>query len=111
MRPLTIFDSSSIKEGSVAQGIVITVALNLLQVVLIGLISSQFAGGGGSERELTIFVVGLSCAGLIQLIYIVPLYFYFKRKEKTETAKGLVIAASVVILINVACWGGFGWGK
>lgn len=108
MKPLTIFDSSSIKEGSVALGIVSGVVLNLLQVALMALLYDQFSSDRVAD---SILFVGLAAAGLVQLIYIVPLYLYLRRKGKPETAKGVVIAASLGILINGLCWGAFGLGR
>ena len=82
--------------------------LNLLQVALVALLSDQLSSDRVAD---SILFVGLAAAGLIQLVYIVPLYLYFRRKGTTETAKGLLIAASLVILVNGFCWGAFGLGK
>jgi hypothetical protein len=42
--------------------------------------------------------------GLVQLAYVIPLCFHFKRKGQTNVMKGLIIAASVTALLNVGCW-------
>jgi hypothetical protein len=109
VKPLTIFGSGTkpINEGSAFRGFALVVVLQLLQAGLVMSIGDQFNSGGdaGLGRSLMVAFIGLGGAGIIQLIYVVPLYFYFKKKGRTETARGLVIAASLVILINAACWG------
>jgi len=42
--------------------------------------------------------------GLLQWIYVLPLGIYFLRKRQTRTATGLLIAALLVLVINIACW-------
>jgi hypothetical protein len=43
--------------------------------------------------------------GLVQAAWIVPLWLSFRRRRETETAKGVLIMASVVFLLNAGCWG------
>lgn len=116
MKLLTVFntagDSKQRNDGSIALGVAIGIGLNLLQVGLVSFIGDYIGEReSGTDRTFLISMIGLGGAGLIQLIYIVPLYLHFRKKEKTETAKGIVIAASLVMLINVFCWGAFGLGK
>lgn len=112
MKPVTIFDSGAESkthnEGHVTLGFALGVILNLLQVGLVAVLNDQFSSDSISEP---ILLVGLGAAGIVQLFYIIPLYTYFRRKGKTETAKGLLIAASLVILVNGLCWGAFGLGR
>ena len=84
-------------------GFAIGVGLNLLQAGLVFWIANAFQDN--LDRFVLTLMIGWGGAGLIQLIYVVPFYFYLRKKEKSETAKGLTIAASLVILLNVACWG------
>jgi hypothetical protein len=42
---------------------------------------------------------------IVQLAYILPISIYFRRRNEMLTVKGLYIAAGVVALLNVACWG------
>jgi len=68
------------------------------------------------------FVVALSCLivpvvgqwlciafggapGLAQLVWIVPLDRWAARRDRSQLRKGLWIGASVVFLLNSACWG------
>jgi hypothetical protein len=85
--------------GSVAGGFGLGIFLNAAQGGLLFLILSL------SHRGLTALIVGLGWWGLIQLIYIVPIYIYLRRTKRTDTAKGLLIAAALVLLVNVSCWG------
>lgn len=43
--------------------------------------------------------------GVIQALWIVPLWLSFKRRGETESAKGVLLAAGITFLLNAACWG------
>ncbi len=43
--------------------------------------------------------------GLTQFIYIAPLSWWFYRRGKTQTARGLLSMAGVIFLLNSGCWG------
>lgn len=45
--------------------------------------------------------------GLVQYAWIVPLYAKYKGRGETETAKGILIASGVTVLLSAACWGSF----
>jgi hypothetical protein len=53
-----------------------------------------------SLGEYVVFTCGLS-----QLIWLVPLWIWFRRKGETESAKGVILAAAITFLLNSACWG------
>jgi len=42
--------------------------------------------------------------GITQLIYVVPLHKWYRNKGRPEVAKGLLIGASLVFLLNATCW-------
>lgn len=92
--------STSGNSGSIAKGFGIGVGLSLLQAGLIWLITMSGSEGLG----ITTAIIGLGGFGIIQWIYMGPLYSYFRNNGMTETAKGLVIEAAIVSLINVGCW-------
>lgn len=82
-------------EGSLALGLLICWSLNIGEVI-IGVLTVMMP-------YLGIALIG--GVGIIQLIYVLPFYFWFRKQGKTETAKGLVIAASITALLNATCWG------
>jgi hypothetical protein len=43
--------------------------------------------------------------GLVQLLWIVPMVLKYRKTGRTETAKGVIIAASIIFMLNAACWG------
>lgn len=47
----------------------------------------------------------LFAIGLTQLFYLAPLYLYFRRTGRNDTAKGLMIIASITALMNILGWG------
>lgn len=84
--------------GKILWGLLVCWGLNLLEIFL------PFFWIGPSDRVISVAIGGI---GLIQLIYVLPLYFLFKQKGKTDTAKGIVIAASITAFLNASCWGIF----
>lgn len=86
--------------GTITWGFGITVLLNVLQGMLLWLILSNAKGDAATKT----FNYGLGGWGVLQLVYVVPFYLYMRKKEKA-TAKGIIIAASLVLLLNATCWG------
>jgi len=43
--------------------------------------------------------------GLVQYFWIVPLYEKYKGRGEIETAKGILIASGITVLLSAACWG------
>jgi hypothetical protein len=43
--------------------------------------------------------------GAVQFVWILPLYFHFREKQQTETAKGILIAGGITVLLTAGCWG------
>ena len=89
-------------EGSVGIGFAIGAILNVGLVVSVLLLT---CATNIVEPFATICGALVLAIGVIQLVYILPLYFRYKRKGQRNTAKGLVIAASVTALLNATCWG------
>jgi hypothetical protein len=48
--------------------------------------------------------------GFTQLIYVIPIYIHFTRKQRPEICKGMILGAIVTLLINGACFGSMGTG-
>ncbi|MBZ5523888.1 MAG: hypothetical protein LAP21_16760 [Acidobacteriia bacterium] len=90
-------------EGSIGVGLLIGWGLNLAEAGL------SFLALRNVDLDKLIYVfVLVGGVGLIQLVYILPLYVIFRRQGKAATAKGLVIAACVTAFLNCTCWGLFG---
>ena len=82
-------------EGSIILGLLICWGLNIGEIFI-------------GSLPLNIHSLGVAMIGgigIIQLIYVLPLYFSFKKQGQTETGKGLIIAASITALLNATCWG------
>jgi len=80
--------------GSIARGLGIGALLTL-------------AGAVASLPLMVIYIgfVTLFGIGLAQLIWMIPAYRRYKKRGETETAKGLLIIAGLVFLLNASCWG------
>ena len=90
-------------QGSVVLGMLLCWLLNLVQIGIAILLLTA------ADRYIASVYVLLAGLGLLQIAYVVPLYRLLRRKGKPRAATGLVIAASITALLNVACdWAAFG---
>jgi hypothetical protein len=76
-------------KGSVARGVGQVLLFHLLQVPLAG---------------ITMFL-SLAVICVSQLAYVIPAIVIARRKGHENTVKGIIIAASLTALLNVACTG------
>ncbi|MEO5924120.1 MAG: hypothetical protein ABIR70_09855 [Bryobacteraceae bacterium] len=74
--------------GSVQRGVLIGLAISVGVSIVTAPIVIPFLG-----------------IGLVQLAWVIPMVRNFRRKGETETAKGMVIQAAVVAMLNATCWG------
>jgi hypothetical protein len=89
-------------KGSVGIGLLLGWGLNLCQLFVgVMLVTYLMTKEDFIPVAATVVIGGI---GLIQLVYILPLYFRFKRQGQTATATGLVVAASFTALLSCACW-------
>ena len=87
-------DEKAVSSGSIGRGLGIGALLTL--------------GGVVASLPLMMIVIGFViffCIGLGQLIWIIPAYRRYTRRGETETAKGILIIAGIVFLLNATCWG------
>lgn len=108
-KAMSYYQDFSEYHGSVGAGFAITIGLNLLQGVLLGLIVFIFVRSNDARESA--LVAGLFGWGVIQLLYVVPICLYLRRTKMSETAKGMLIAAAVVLLLNATCWGLLGFRR
>ena len=90
-------------QGSIVLGMLLCWLLNLVQIGIAILLLAA------ADRYIASVYVLLAGLGLLQIAYVVPLYRLLRRKGKPRAATGLIIAASITALLNVACdWAAFG---
>jgi len=87
-----MFDEEQDK-GSVGGGIGLTLLLHFFQLP-IGLVLALVTGGAA----MALIFIGLS-----QCLYMIPAILHFRKTGETETAKGLIIGASITFLLNATC--------
>jgi hypothetical protein len=80
--------------GSIGRGFGITAAITIGAVIF-----------GGMTIGVGIGAIILLGIGLVQLAWILPLFFSYRRKGETETAYGVLLAAGITFLLNASCWG------
>jgi len=96
-------EEQSITGKQVALGCGLGIALHLLLLVL--LVPLQDFGKGMTLSTGVVFLYLLWNPGFTQLVYQVPVYLVLRRKGKQGMARGIVIAASLTVLVNATCWG------
>lgn len=85
------------EKGGIGKGFFLGISLGVVQAI-------AAVGIGEIVNKLSVLIFEVFFFGLIQLVYMVPLYL-FLRKREPATATGLVIAAGLVALANVTCAG------
>lgn len=76
-------------------GILILLGLNALYVGICLAIASL----GVNVAVIYTFAIGIS-----QLLYVVPLCIWLKRKNRMSMMKGVIIGAVITALLNGGCW-------
>jgi hypothetical protein len=83
-------------KGSVAAGMAICWLLNVAQLGIGWLLLV------GDVRMLPAYYVLVGAIGVVQVGYVVPIWRLLRRKGKPRTAKGLLIAAILTFIADVA---------
>jgi len=102
-----MFELAHPDKGRAGTGVLLALGLYCGELILLLLIANSPLGDG-MEHAFFFTVLG---APLVQSLYIVPLYFSWKRSGKSATADGLLggaIALTIIyylILGVVAFWG------
>ena len=74
-----------------------------IAIPLLTIIFEANGTGGGYSGIAALFVV-LAAFSLWQLLYVVPLSLWFKRKRKFAAMKGVIAMAALTFLLNSACF-------
>lgn len=91
--PVTFQDESSLFSGMLVCW--------LLNVTQLGIACLLFAFG---ERTLPTVVVLVGAIGLLQVGYIAPLWYMFRRRGAKKMAKGMALGAVFTLLLNAVFW-------
>jgi hypothetical protein len=87
-------------KGSIWAGLGLTLLFHfVVQVSTLFILGTIVTG----ERGLELSLLPVMYIGLSQLVYMIPAIWIARRKGETETAKGLIIGASLTFLLNAAC--------
>jgi hypothetical protein len=85
--------------------------LLFLGVILLGVMICEFTGFRPSKDpywQIGVLLFGLMGIGIFQIIYVLPLSLYFKRKGKKLILQGILISAALTLLGSGIC-GGMMW--
>ena len=89
------------QEGNVTVGFWGSCAMNFIVAI------AEFFLGIFFYERVPIANFLFSCLiyfGISQLAYMVPLYFYFRKTGRKDTANGVALATGVIALVSAACW-------
>jgi Na+/proline symporter len=86
-------------DGDVLLGALSVFGLNVAEVV--------FSIWMGNITKSDLWTIGIFFVGPSQFLYVVALYLYWRKKGEAAMAKGAIIGACVILLLNVCCWGLF----
>ena len=90
-------------ESSVSSGMAIGFILNVAMLLLLPLAGLRLFSIVPSLSDF--LFSALFAIGLTQLLYMAPLYLYCRKTGRDETAKGLIVIASITAVLNVTAWG------
>ncbi|BAZ08640.1 hypothetical protein NIES4071_04450 [Calothrix sp. NIES-4071] len=82
-------------------GLFILLFFDLAGLILIFIIGAL--AGSNYNLSLSIQVYPIYLFPIWQLVYVVPLCFWLKKKKKTSVMKGVIIAAIITFLVYVGC--------
>lgn len=95
-------------KGSLWAGIGLTLVFHLLaQVPAVFILGTILTG----EEGLIMAFLPLMYLGLSQLVYMIPAVLIFRKRGDAETAKGLIVGASITFLLNATCSGLLFWNR
>ena len=94
-------------EDRVSSGVLLWVGWTLGAVVVISFVAGLMTGLTGSGAAGAAFgPIALFQVGAWQWLYVIPLLIFLRRKQRFQTAKGLLIIACVLFGVDVLCSGG-----
>jgi hypothetical protein len=98
-------DGVQFERDSVSHGVNQGILLHLFQILLVPIFSFTIPLFYSTKGDLglTGFVFALSAWSLTQFLYIGPAIAIAYRSGSKATAKGLILVASIGILLNGAC--------
>jgi hypothetical protein len=88
----------SVGKDSVVAGAAVCWLLNVAQVGIGWLMLVA------DDRTLPAVFVLVGMIGLVQVGYVAPIWRVLRRKGKPRTARGLLVAAGITLLVNAAAW-------
>ena len=88
--------------GKIFLGILLLAGFHISVLTILGVIAA--AGGSVGNYFGAIYIYALFGIGIAQLIYVIPLVIWLRRKRKWGLMKGVIIGAVLTALLNGGCW-------
>jgi len=90
-----------------AKGILVGILLHGFQLVIITImfaVAASMPGKSGESIGYSAVAAPFVC-GATQLLYMIPAILIYRRKGRTDVAKGITIVAAITLLLNASCFG------
>ena len=100
------FTAVNESRGNLAAGLFLCWGLNFAEIM-----AGFFLLNINNMSSLAPTAVLAGGIGMVEWLYVIPLYMLFKSRGKPNTAKGLIIAAGITALLNGLCWSPFLFSK
>jgi hypothetical protein len=85
-------------------GILLLLGCHILAVTLIFLLGVLVAVLGGGYAIFAVWIYGFMGFFLVQLLYVIPLILWLKRRGRIGMMQGVIGMAVVTALLNGACY-------
>lgn len=90
---------------SIIAGIILVIMVHLGIFFVTFSIINSFPFPNNIKQLLgTIFGYFYICLFITQLIYVIPLYLFFKRRSNPYIATGIIVGAVITALVNGGCY-------
>ena len=71
-------------------------------VISVGIIQSSAFPSLNKNYNFLGLLYPILLIGVVQIVYLLPAYFFFARKKRREVCRGLMVGAIITVLLNVA---------
>lgn len=88
----------------VTQGILLLFLIHALAASVISSLSYLLQIIYGGYTALGVLIIGFGGFSLCQLLYVIPVCIWLKRKRKNLMMKGVIIGAVITALVNGGCF-------
>lgn len=87
--------------GAILLGVLLVFGMHISAISIVFLIGSLLSA---INIDITFLGIALFGIGISQLMYVIPVIFWARSKQKWGLMKGVIIGAVITALLNGGCW-------